>query len=242
MRQKKEKYQKATVKKNLKLLSTEEMKNKSEILKEFDENYTHKFGLLKKTNTLIKLERWGHAYDTILEAVKIVKEDKITERIAKEERERRIRESLGIPLDIEINYEKLNAEPLTEKLLQKLDIDIPIERIQVLLAKLSLEDPKFQNKNTYLNEQILELYEVVSLITKNQKKYLKKLKKTKDDIESLDPNNKSRPESERRSYLTPRRELEFVDRMCPNILKDGKIILTNRKMHRQIVQVSTQRY
>jgi len=204
MRQKHEKYKKATDKKNKILLASKEQKEKAEKIREHDDKYTHKFGLLKKTDVLLKIERWGDAYNTILEAVNMVREDKIEEEKAKQEREKRIRASLGIPLGIDINYEKLKAEPLTKERLKKLDIDLPLETVQVLLAKLSIEDPNFQNKNTYLNEQIIELYEVVHKIAKSQRKYLNSLKKKKEEVESLDPNrpDKSRKMSKRRLSTT----------------------------------------
>eukprot|EP00826_Nyctotherus_ovalis_P052838 TRINITY_DN6777_c0_g2_i2.p2 TRINITY_DN6777_c0_g2~~TRINITY_DN6777_c0_g2_i2.p2 ORF type:complete len:262 (-),score=132.48 TRINITY_DN6777_c0_g2_i2:468-1253(-) len=215
MRQKQEKYKKATDRKNKKLLASREQKEKAEKTREHDERYTHKFGLLKKTDVLLKNERWGDAYDTILEAVKMVREDKVAEEKAQQERERRVRKSLGIPLDIDINYEKLSEEPLTKERLRRLDIDLPVETVQVLLAKLSVEDPNFQTKNAYLNEQILELFEVIHKIAKNQRKYLNNLKKKKEEVESLDPN---KPDKSRKMS---KRKLSTTLAMCDNIKRYG---------------------
>lgn len=227
MRQKQEKYKKATDKKNKKLLASKEQKEKSEKIRNYDDRYTHKFGLLKKTDVLLKMERWGDAYDTIIEAVRMVKEDKVEEEKAKQERERKVRKSLGIPLDIDINYDKLLAEPLTKEGLKRLDIDLPIESVQVLLAKLSVEDPNFQNKNAYLNEQIIELYEVIHAIAKKQKKYLNDLKRKKEEVESLDPNRADK------SRKMSKRKLSTTLAICDNIKKYGRF---NKHKYRKMQQ------
>jgi len=213
-RQKGVKYDKATKKANEKLIGTEKQKSKEEKIKKQEGRYNTKLGLLKRANVLINSERWGDAFNTILEAVKIIKEEQIEEVKFEEERERRLRNMLKIPVDIELDYDKLMSEPITEERLQKLYIDLPIQTVEILISKLRIENPELATKNSYLNEQILELYETLRIVIRSKKLELSNLKSRKDKIEGKDEIQESKRQFGRR-VLSSRRI------MCDNIKKKG---------------------
>eukprot|EP00826_Nyctotherus_ovalis_P060345 TRINITY_DN8453_c0_g1_i2.p1 TRINITY_DN8453_c0_g1~~TRINITY_DN8453_c0_g1_i2.p1 ORF type:complete len:476 (+),score=136.60 TRINITY_DN8453_c0_g1_i2:287-1714(+) len=216
-RQKTEKYKKATEKSNKKLIGTEKQKSKEEKIKKQESRYIIKLGLLKKANVLINSERWGDAFNTILQAVKIIKEEKIEGVKYEEERERKLRQKLKIPADVELDYTKLMSEPITEQRLHKLFIDLPVQTVEIFMSKLRLENPELATKNNYLNEQILELYETLKLVIKSKKQELSNLKNRRDKIEAGDEDQGDKKRKYARRALSSRRV------MCSSAKKKGSL-------------------
>ena len=212
LRKKLEDYQKATKKKNKKLMSTDKQKAKKEELTKRDMEYATKFGLLKKSTVLVSSERWGDAHKTILQAVKMVKKERQEDKKNREAKEKRVRTKLQIPLDFEINYEELAEEPITKQKLERLGIDVPLQKMEVLVAKMFTNEAESFSKHQYLNSQIIELYEAIDDAIKDERKTLRNLKQKIETLESS-PEDKSRQLRSRR--------LSSTTRMCDKIKRGG---------------------
>jgi len=212
MRKKHEQYMKATKAKNKKLLNTPKQKSKKEELEKRDNDYIFKFGLLKKAAVLVSSERWGDAHKTILQAVKMVKKERLADKNNKENKEKKVRTKLGIPLDLELNYEELTSEPLTKTRLEKLGIDIPIQKMEIYITEMGVPDSTLFSKNYYLNNQIVDLYEAIDAAIQDKRKTLKNMKKKVESLESS-PEEKGRKLKSRR--------LASTTRMCEKIKNGG---------------------
>jgi len=217
MRQKQQKYSKETKKVNEKLLRTAKQKSKEEKTKEHDNRYNKKLGIVNRTNVLLGQERLGDAYNMILGAVRIVKVERLEKMKEKKEQEQNLRTLLEIPLDVKINYKKLKAEPITEQRLNELGINVPLEKIQMLIAKMNANNPNTLTKNEYLNEEVLRIHNDIYVQMKNTRKDLMNLKERKEKLESEGENvEKKRPRTSKKRKLSSRHK------MCKNILETGK--------------------
>ncbi|MDR3582440.1 MAG: hypothetical protein P4L67_04175 [Candidatus Pacebacteria bacterium] len=191
MRKKLETYAKATKKWNKMLLNTPKQKAKKDELDRRDQDYTTKFGLLKKAAVLVNSERWGDAHKNILQAVKMVKKERLEEKQNRERKERRLKQELMIPMDLELNYEELTSEPITKGRLEKLGIDVPIQKVQIIVEKMCGKDASAYSKNQFLNAQIVELYDAVDAAIKDRRKTLVTMKQKIESLES-EPEDKGR--------------------------------------------------
>ena len=215
MRKKHEVYEKATKTKNKKLLNTKKQKDKKSELAKHDQDYTTKFGLLKKAAVLVGSERWGDAHKAILQAVKMVKQERQEEKRLREVKEKKWKQKLVIPLDLEVNYAELTSEPITKLRLERLGIEVPLQKIEVLVEKMCGKDANAYSKNQFLNTQIIELYEAVDDAIKDKKHILQTMKRKVESLESS-PDEKGRRLKGKR--------LASTTRMCEKVKNGGKIL------------------
>ncbi len=213
MTKKLEGYAKATKKTNARIMGTNKQKAKKEELERRDHDYNVKFGLLKKAAVLVNSERWGDAHKTILQAVKMVKRERQEGREAHSGKERRLKQELGVPLDLELDYEALSSAPITRARLERLGIDVPVQKMEVLVERMGEKGASEFSKNLYLNEQVVQLYESIDHATKNQRRYLMSLRQR---IESLEGS----PEDAKSMRLKDKR-LASARQMCEKVKRGG---------------------
>lgn len=223
MRKKHENYQKATKAKNAKLLNSPSQKERTKRFKQKDDDYQFKFGLLKKAAVLVNSERWGDAHKNILEAVKIVQKEQKEEKEMRERKEKKLRLKLQIPLDIPIDYAKLAKEPITKYRLERMGINIPIQKIEIFVEKMCGKDAEAYSKNQFLNTQIMELYEAISDKIHEMKLSLEEMQ---EKIQTLEGS----PE-ERGRKLKGKRHAS-VNKMCEKVAHKRRLYCNyyNRKM------------
>jgi len=211
MRARKEEFDKATKEKNEALLNTERQKQKKKEIDRYYKDYNKKLGLLRRSIILIGFERWGDAFNTLIKAVRRVREDEEREKKLMEMREKKVKEELEVSLNVDC--EKLASKPLTLQSLKECGVEEPIQKIKVLLRKLSSEDPSMLSKNSYLNSQILELYAHLDKLMESKRKDLKSIKHKIRTLEN-EPQNKGRK--------LKSRTLTKTTEMCEEVKKGGK--------------------
>lgn len=219
-------FDKAAKKKNAALLSSERQKERKKDLERCSGEYNEKLGLLKRSVILIGFERWGDAFNTLIRAVRRVKEDREREKKWRLSREAEVKRQLQVAANVDC--EQLASKLLTAQALKKFGVEEPIQKIEVLLKKLSLEDPSMLSKNSYLNAQIIELYNHLDKIMEGKRKDLKSMK---EKIVSLEDT----PEQEGRKLKT--RKLTKTTVMCEKTKKGGKRKPNHREMHRQVMLI-----
>lgn len=111
----------------------------AEIMKDLnlDENYTKKFGLLKKACVLFFYGRYNDAFDQVAVAAQIIKDQKEKEREKQSIIERRWKFKLGLDegFELPIPIETIDPSKVDEKFLKKLDL----QGVAVSTVKLYIE-------------------------------------------------------------------------------------------------------
>lgn len=187
---------------------------------DWDQSFEHKFGILKKASILFSFRRYVDSLNVISRAKELVDEENIKNTGKFKDLDIRWRAKLEISDKI-IPKEILSYE-ITEETIKHFKIEnIPLSTLLVYADKMRKgNDFSIFNRHTYLNNQIVIFYEMV---TKKIKSYEVECKSINNQIKEL---NAWMTKKEKLRNENPKLFKKFSNKykiqMCPNIKTLGK--------------------
>lgn len=154
-----------------------------------EENFSMKFGYLKKATVLYSYNRFKEAFLTIAEAAILVKAELKKLKEIENNNKTKWKFKLGLPknFDIPMSREELLAEPkLDASLINRMDLgEVDPAKVIIYLQKTILDEKVLLDKNIYLNSQIEIFYRQVDSELKNKYDSIKNVKKRVDELDEL---------------------------------------------------------
>jgi len=203
-----------------------EMNYESKKPEEWDMEYEHKFGILKRANILFSFRRYPDSLNVIEEAVhKIEAEQKSKdEKFIDLDRKWRAKLQISdhpIPKDI-LNYN------ITQEVLDFFKIKIPLSTLLVYVEKMRKGSSfSIYNRHTYLNNQIKMFFDLVNKTINKFKVDIRNLKRQLNEINLFEEKKEKLQYENKKLYN--KFTNTFKNQICPNIKAGNKCNQTFRK-------------
>jgi hypothetical protein len=102
-----EEFTRKSLEHNVKLKNSAKVKNRIKDMKLEDDNYRKKVGHLKRATLLYEKRRFKEAFEVIIKAIRIVKEEEEDEEVEHQAYVKKLKERLELDIDVELNQEVL---------------------------------------------------------------------------------------------------------------------------------------
>ena len=176
-------FVKKSAAKNEQMLKSETRQQKAKELKEKDDQFNYKFGLLKKSTVLFGSERYFDASEVINKCKILVDKEQIRTEEKQRLKEKKWKFRLGIAADLQLDNDELLFMGLTEKTIDTLGLPITEPQLINYVEKTKIKEG---DKNEYLNLQIKIFHEKVNRLIAGKEKTIQRIKKMKDKLEEGD--------------------------------------------------------
>ena len=134
-----------------------------EVMKQLnlDNNFTIKFGLLKKACVLYFYGRYNDAFDEIAKAAKIIQDQREIEKQKQALIEKRWKFKLGMDdgFELPIPLDQIDPNKVDEKFLKKLDLQgVSVSTLKLYIEQVSPQSNEEYSKHKFLNKCVEDFY------------------------------------------------------------------------------------
>lgn len=147
---------------------------------DLDNNYTLKFGLLKKACVLFFYGRYNDAFDEVAKAAKIVQDQREIEKQKQQIIERRWKFKLGLDegFELPMPIDTIDPAKVDEKFLKKLDLQgTSISTMKLYIQEVAPQGREEYSKHHFLNKLIEDFYLQCEAQLEDKQNTIAKMKK-----------------------------------------------------------------